>query len=208
MGSSRSRRGVPQGGGGVRRRRLPLSAARRGEHRLSVRSGADRGAEGARRACRQSAGDLCRHAQPGDSEARPADMVITMHLCRGNFRSTWSPPAATSRSPRCCSTRSTPMRYFMEYDSDRAGGFEPLRFVPRGHKVVVLGLVTSKTGDAGEQGRAEASDRRGGEVSAARSACAVAAMRLRQHRGRQRADRGRAVGEAAPVRRGCEEVWG
>jgi 5-methyltetrahydropteroyltriglutamate--homocysteine methyltransferase len=36
--------------------------------------------------------------------------------------------------------------YFMEYDSDRAGGFEPLRFVPRGDKVVVLGLVTSKTG--------------------------------------------------------------
>jgi 5-methyltetrahydropteroyltriglutamate--homocysteine methyltransferase len=36
--------------------------------------------------------------------------------------------------------------YFMEYDSDRAGGFEPLRFVPRGPKIVVLGLVTSKTG--------------------------------------------------------------
>ena len=36
--------------------------------------------------------------------------------------------------------------YFMEYDSDRAGGFEPLRFVPRGNKIVVLGLVTSKTG--------------------------------------------------------------
>jgi 5-methyltetrahydropteroyltriglutamate--homocysteine methyltransferase len=37
--------------------------------------------------------------------------------------------------------------YFMEYDSDRAGGFEPLRFVPRGRKIVVLGLVTSKTGE-------------------------------------------------------------
>ena len=37
--------------------------------------------------------------------------------------------------------------YFMEYDTDRAGGFEPLRFVPRGHKIVVLGLMTSKTGE-------------------------------------------------------------
>ena len=37
--------------------------------------------------------------------------------------------------------------YFMEYDSDRAGGFEPLRFVPRGRKIVVLGLITSKTGE-------------------------------------------------------------
>jgi 5-methyltetrahydropteroyltriglutamate--homocysteine methyltransferase len=37
--------------------------------------------------------------------------------------------------------------YFMEYDTDRAGGFEPLRFVPRGEKIVVLGLMTSKTGE-------------------------------------------------------------
>ena len=91
--------------------------------------------------------------------------------------------------------------YFMEYDTDRAGGFEPLRFVPRGHKVVVLGLVTSKTGALETKDELKRRIDAGGEVSAARTARAVAAMRLRLHRGRQHADRGRAVGEAASVRR-------
>ena len=53
--------------------------------------------------------------------------------------------------------------YFMEYDSERAGGFEPLRFVPKG-KTVVLGLVTSQDRHAGKQGRHQAPHRRGGEI--------------------------------------------
>ena len=54
--------------------------------------------------------------------------------------------AATSRSPRPCSARCNYDGYFLEYDTERAGGFEPLRFLPKGNKIVVLGLVTSKSG--------------------------------------------------------------
>jgi methionine synthase II (cobalamin-independent) len=79
-------------------------------------------------------------------EAKPADMVITTHVCRGNFRSTFISsggyePVAESLLARCNYDG-----YFLEYDTDRAGGFEPLRFLPKGNKVVVLGLVTSKSG--------------------------------------------------------------
>ena len=79
-------------------------------------------------------------------EARPADMTISMHLCRGNFRSTWVAQGGYEPVAETLFNQINADAYFMEYDSDRAGGFEPLRFVPRGEKVVVLGLVTSKSG--------------------------------------------------------------
>ncbi|MPZ37759.1 MAG: 5-methyltetrahydropteroyltriglutamate--homocysteine S-methyltransferase [Rhizobiales bacterium] len=76
----------------------------------------------------------------------PADMTITMHLCRGNFRSTFI-SAGGGYEPIAEMLFNTIKvhGYFMEYDSARSGGFEPLRFVPK-DKIVVLGLVTSKTG--------------------------------------------------------------
>ena len=55
-------------------------------------------------------------------------------------------PAATSRWPRRCSAGTNYDGYFLEYDSERAGGFEPLRYLPRGNKVVVVGVITSKSG--------------------------------------------------------------
>jgi 5-methyltetrahydropteroyltriglutamate--homocysteine methyltransferase len=79
-------------------------------------------------------------------EGRPDGMVISMHLCRGNFRSTWVASGGYEPVADVLFNQINSDAYFMEYDSDRAGGFEPLRFVPRGNKVVVLGLVTSKTG--------------------------------------------------------------
>ncbi len=76
----------------------------------------------------------------------PSDMTITMHLCRGNFRSTFI-SAGGGYEPIAEMLFNTIKvnGYFMEYDSARSGGFEPLRFVPKG-KTVVLGLVTSKSG--------------------------------------------------------------
>jgi 5-methyltetrahydropteroyltriglutamate--homocysteine methyltransferase len=79
-------------------------------------------------------------------EAKPADMTITTHVCRGNFRSTFISsggyePVAANLLGKCNYDG-----YFLEYDTDRAGGFEPLRFLPKGNKIVVLGLVTSKSG--------------------------------------------------------------
>ncbi len=80
-------------------------------------------------------------------EGRPADMTVSMHLCRGNFKSTWVASGGYEPVAEVLFNQIGVDGYFMEYDSDRAGGFEPLRFVPRGGKVVVLGLVTSKTGE-------------------------------------------------------------
>ncbi len=77
---------------------------------------------------------------------RPADMAITMHLCRGNFRSSWIAQGGYEPVAEILFNEIGVDGYFMEYDTDRAGGFEPLRFVPKG-KTVVLGLVTSKTGE-------------------------------------------------------------
>ncbi|HEY3743895.1 MAG TPA: 5-methyltetrahydropteroyltriglutamate--homocysteine S-methyltransferase [Bryobacteraceae bacterium] len=78
-------------------------------------------------------------------EGRPADMRITMHLCRGNFRSSWIAQGGYEPVAELLFNTIGVDGYFMEYDSERAGSFEPLRFVPKG-KTVVLGLVTSKTG--------------------------------------------------------------
>jgi 5-methyltetrahydropteroyltriglutamate--homocysteine methyltransferase len=75
----------------------------------------------------------------------PSDMTITMHLCRGNFRSTFMGSGGYEAEAEVLFHRTNVHGYFLEYDTERAGGFEPLRLVPKG-KVVVLGLVTSKSG--------------------------------------------------------------
>jgi 5-methyltetrahydropteroyltriglutamate--homocysteine methyltransferase len=75
----------------------------------------------------------------------PSDMTITMHLCRGNFRSSFVASGGYEPVAEILLNTIKVHGYFMEYDSERAGGFEPLRFLPKG-KTVVLGLVTSKTG--------------------------------------------------------------
>jgi 5-methyltetrahydropteroyltriglutamate--homocysteine methyltransferase len=79
-------------------------------------------------------------------EGRPSDMVITTHVCRGNFRSTWISEGGYEPVAKVLFGGINYDGYFLEYDTDRAGGFEPLRFVPKGNKVIVLGLVTSKSG--------------------------------------------------------------
>lgn len=77
--------------------------------------------------------------------SRPPDMAITMHLCRGNFRSSWIAQGGYEPVAELLFNQIGVDGYFMEFDTERAGGFEPLRFVPKG-KTVVLGLVTSKAG--------------------------------------------------------------
>jgi 5-methyltetrahydropteroyltriglutamate--homocysteine methyltransferase len=75
----------------------------------------------------------------------PSDMTITMHLCRGNYKSTFMGSGGYEAEAEVLFNRINVHGYFMEYDTDRAGGFDPLRLVPKG-KTVVLGLVTTKTG--------------------------------------------------------------
>jgi 5-methyltetrahydropteroyltriglutamate--homocysteine methyltransferase len=79
-------------------------------------------------------------------EAKPADMTITTHVCRGNFRSTWISSGGYEPVAQNLLANCNYDGYFLEYDSERAGGFEPLRFLPKGNKIVVVGVVTSKSG--------------------------------------------------------------
>ena len=73
-------------------------------------------------------------------------MVVTIHSCRGNFRSTFIASGGYEHVAERLLGQVEIDGYFLEYDTDRAGGFEPLRFVPKGKKQVVLGLLTSKSG--------------------------------------------------------------
>jgi 5-methyltetrahydropteroyltriglutamate--homocysteine methyltransferase len=77
---------------------------------------------------------------------KPADMAITMHSCRGNFRSTFIASGGYEFVAEQLLGHTNLDGYFLEYDTERAGGFEPLRFFPKGSKQIVLGLVTSKSG--------------------------------------------------------------
>jgi 5-methyltetrahydropteroyltriglutamate--homocysteine methyltransferase len=77
---------------------------------------------------------------------RPEGMAITTHMCRGNFRSSWVAEGGYDFVAEALFNELAVDGFFMEWDDARSGSFEPLRFVPKG-KVVVLGLVTTKTGE-------------------------------------------------------------
>ena len=76
----------------------------------------------------------------------PQDMTICMHLCRGNFAGAWIAEGGYEPVADLLFNQVNVTGYFLEYDSVRAGGFEPLRFLPKG-KVAVLGLVTTKSAE-------------------------------------------------------------
>jgi 5-methyltetrahydropteroyltriglutamate--homocysteine methyltransferase len=78
---------------------------------------------------------------------RPAGMRVTTHMCRGNFRSSWAAEGSYDFVAEALLNELEVDGFFMEWDDERSGGFEPLRFLPKGHKHVVLGLVTTKTGE-------------------------------------------------------------
>jgi 5-methyltetrahydropteroyltriglutamate--homocysteine methyltransferase len=80
-------------------------------------------------------------------QSKPADMTITTHVCRGNFRSTWISEGGYEPVAELLLGGVNYDGYFLEYDTERAGGLEPLRFLPKGRKRAVVGLVTSKSGD-------------------------------------------------------------
>jgi 5-methyltetrahydropteroyltriglutamate--homocysteine methyltransferase len=78
--------------------------------------------------------------------AKPASMAVTTHMCRGNFRSSWVAEGGYDFVAEALFSELAVDGFFLEYDDERSGGFEPLRFVPKG-KIVVLGLVTTKRGE-------------------------------------------------------------
>ncbi|MGO8957733.1 MAG: 5-methyltetrahydropteroyltriglutamate--homocysteine S-methyltransferase [Streptosporangiaceae bacterium] len=76
---------------------------------------------------------------------RPDGMAVTTHMCRGNFRSSWAAEGGYDFVAEALFSELKVDGFFLEYDDERSGGFEPLRFMPKG-KMVVLGLVTTKRG--------------------------------------------------------------
>jgi 5-methyltetrahydropteroyltriglutamate--homocysteine methyltransferase len=78
---------------------------------------------------------------------RPEGMSVTTHMCRGNFRSGWAAEGSYDFVAEALLNELEVDGFFMEWDDERSGGFEPLRFLPKGDKHVVLGLVTTKRGE-------------------------------------------------------------
>jgi len=78
--------------------------------------------------------------------SRPPGMRVTTHMCRGNFRSSWAAEGGYDFVAEALLNELDVDGFFMEWDDERSGGFEPLRFLPKGEKRVVLGLVTTKRG--------------------------------------------------------------
>ncbi|MCY7810380.1 5-methyltetrahydropteroyltriglutamate--homocysteine S-methyltransferase [Bacillus spizizenii] len=78
---------------------------------------------------------------------RPDDLAITMHICRGNFRSTWAASGGYDAIAEIILDGLNLDGLFLEYDDDRSGNFDPLRFVKRKNLQIVLGLITSKYGE-------------------------------------------------------------
>jgi 5-methyltetrahydropteroyltriglutamate--homocysteine methyltransferase len=89
--------------------------------------------------------DGCITVETGSKgKGRPEDMVVCMHLCRGNFAGAWVAEGGYNPIAELLFNEIAVDGYFLEYDTPRAGSFAPLRFLPKG-KIAVLGLVTTKS---------------------------------------------------------------
>jgi 5-methyltetrahydropteroyltriglutamate--homocysteine methyltransferase len=137
----------------------------------------------------------------------PSDMRITMHLCRGNYKSTFMGAGGYEAEQEILFDRIKVHGYFMEYDSARAGSFEPLRLVPKDRQVV-LGLVTTKTG------RLEAKDEIKRRIDEATKYISLEQLCLSPQCGFASTEEGNALAEdeqwakLAMIVEVAEEVWG
>ena len=131
----------------------------------------------------------------------PSDMTITMHLCRGNYKSTFMGAGGYEAEQEILFNRIKVHGYFMEYDTERAGGFEPLRLVPKDARSCSASSPPRPGGWKPKTTIKRRIDEAAKYISLDQLV-PVAAMRLCLDRGGQRADRGRAMGEAAHDRRG------
>ena len=134
-------------------------------------------------------------------EGKPADMVITTHVCRGNHRSTWIASGGYEPVAERLLGECNYDGYFLEYDTERAGGLEPLRFMPKGNKIAVVGLITSKSGTLEKKDDIKRRIDEAAKYAPLEQLAPVAAVRLRFDRGRQRSHRGTAMGQDARSRR-------
>ena len=127
--------------------------------------------------------------------ARRDGVVLAIHLCRGNNRSQWYAQGGYDPIAEKVFNQLDVDAFLLEYESERAGTFEPLRFVPQG-KTVVLGLVSSKLPQLESQEDLVRRIEEAGEIHAAAESGAEPAVRIRFHHGGEFADRGTAVAQA------------
>ena len=139
---------------------------------------------------------------------KPADMVITTHVCRGNFRSTWISEGGYEPIADLLLGGVDYDGYFLEYDTERAGGLRAVALPAQGQQAGGRRPGHLQERHAREEGRPQAAARRGLEACGPRPALPLAPVRLCLHRGGQRADGGAAVGQARhdrrPLARGVE----
>ncbi|WP_419960370.1 5-methyltetrahydropteroyltriglutamate--homocysteine S-methyltransferase [Psychrobacillus sp. BM2] len=91
--------------------------------------------------------DLALRVVNGILENKPEDLVVTTHLCRGNYQSTWAFGGSYALIAPTLFAKEKVDGFFLEYDDDRSGDFQPLAHIPNGGAKVVLGIFTSKTGE-------------------------------------------------------------
>ena len=134
-------------------------------------------------------------------ERRPEGMAVTTHMCRGNFRSSWVAEGGYDFVAEALLNELAVDGFFMEWDDERSGGFEPLRFLPKG-KVVVLGLVTTKKGELETKDFLKRRIEEATQVRRPRPALPLAAVRLLLDGRGQHAVHRAAGRQAAADRRG------
>ena len=127
-------------------------------------------------------------------------MRVTTHMCRGNFRSSWAAEGGYEFVAEALLNELDVDGFFMEFDDERSGGFEPLRFLPKG-KLVVLGLVTTKRGELEQKDELKRRIEEATPLRRHRPAVPLAAVRLLLDGGGQRADAGRAARRSSAGRR-------
>lgn len=91
--------------------------------------------------------DLALRVANGVLEDKPEDLIITTHLCRGNYRSKWAFEGSYAKIAPTLFAKEKVNGFFLEYDDDRSGDFGPLNYIPNGGPQVVLGVFTSKHGE-------------------------------------------------------------
>ena len=139
---------------------------------------------------------------------RPDGLAVTTHLCRGNFRSSWAAEGGYDFVAEALFGGLDVDGFFLEYDDARSGGFEPLRFVPKG-KLVVLGLVTTKRGELESKDELKRRIEEASQYVADRAAVPVAPVRvLLDGRGQRRSPTTSEVAKLELIVETAAEVWG
>ena len=135
-------------------------------------------------------------------------MTIAMHLCRGNFRSTWAASGGYDPAADAIFNRTSVDVYLMEYDTDRAGGLEPLRLLPKGNKRILPGFITTKFPELESIDQLKAQfDEASRNVDIDQLGIAPA-VRLRVHRGGERHHPRRAASQTGAGGRVCDRDLG